>query len=168
MAKRTINLDTKDIELIIEALETSKTTNWQTRYENVLRKMKNNLKTIKISSRKGKGRGLQKYICQQISEMLDIPYDQEDDDCLIHNREMGQSGVDVVLRGKAQKLFPFNIETKATESLDFVGAIHQAEANMIESYDWMVIHKRKILGEPIVMITWSAFKKIFLKGLKKL
>src|SRR4030066_247579 len=55
-------------------------------------------KPIKISSRKAKGRGLQKWLCQKISEMTGILYDQSDDSCLLHSREMGQSGTDVILR----------------------------------------------------------------------
>jgi hypothetical protein len=164
MAKRTINLDTKDIELIIEALETSKTTNWQSRYAAVLRKMRNNLKTIKISSRKGKGRSLQKYICREIGEMIDVPYDQADDQCLIHSREMGQAGVDVILRGIAQERFPYCPETKATESLSIVETVQQAISNTVDPYDWLIVHKRKILDEPIVIISWSAFKRVFMKG----
>jgi hypothetical protein len=162
MAKRTLNLDTKDIELILEALDSQKSS---PRMISLLRKMKNNLKTIKISSRKGKGRSLQKFICREIGELIGIPYDQEDDQCLIHSREMGQAGLDVILRGRAQKLFPYCIETKASESLSLTEAIQQAQNNTVEPYDWMVIHKRKILNEPIVMISWYAFKKVFSKKL---
>ena len=164
MAKRTINLDTKDIELILEGMSHLAKSK---RADNLFRKMKSNLKTIKISSRKGKGRSLQKFICREIGEMLNIPYDQEDDQCLIHSREMGQSGVDGILRGKAQELFPYCIESKATESLSLTEAILQAENNVTEPYDWMVVHKRKIFSEPIVMISWSALKSLFMKGFKK-
>jgi len=166
MAKRTINLDTKDIKIILDNLEACNPKP-SIQVKSIIRKMKNNMKTIKISSRKGKGRSLQKYICREIGEMIGVPYDQEDDQCLIHSREIGQSGLDVILRGKAQKLFPFCIESKATESLNLTEAVQQAESNTVEPYDWMVVHKRKILNEPIVMIPWSAFKELFMKGLKK-
>lgn len=162
MAKRTLNLDTKDIELILEALDSQKSS---PRMISLLRKMKSNLKTIKIASRKGKGRSLQKFICREIGELINVPYDQEDDQSLIHSREMGQSGVDIVLRGKALKLFPYLVECKASESLNLTEAIMQAQNNTKEPCDWMVVHKRKILQEPIVILSWSAFKSLFSKGL---
>lgn len=165
MAKRTLNLDTKDIELIIEALGSLPKSS---RTDSLFRKMKNNMKTIKISSRKGKSRSLQKFICREVGEMIGIEYDQADDSCLIHSREMGQAGVDVVLRGKAQKLFPYCIECKSVENLNLVEAVQQAEANTSEPYDWMVVHKRKIFDEPVVFIPWSAFKKLFMKRLQKI
>lgn len=163
MAKRTINLDTKDIELIIEGLQELPKSK---RADLLFKKMRNNLKTIKIASRKGKGRSLQKFICREIGELIGIPYDQEDDQCLIHSREMGQAGLDVILRGKAQKLFPYCIESKATESLSLTEAVLQAENNTTDPYDWMVVHKRKIFSEPIIMISWSAFKTVFMRGFK--
>ena len=165
MAKRTINLDTKDIKIILENLEACNPKPTP-QVKAIIRKMKTNLKTIKIASRKGKGRSLQKYICREIGELIGIEYNQEDDQCLIHSREMGQSGLDVILRGRAQKLFPYCIESKATENLNLTDAVQQAESNTVEPYDWMVVHKRKILSEPIVIISWSALKSLFMRGFK--
>lgn len=168
MAKRTINLDTKDIEVIIKGLQLQSFTGEDLkRAEPLIRKFKNNLKTIKVSSRKGKARNLQQFVCHEVSEMIGIPYDQSDDSCLIHSREMGQSGVDVILRGEAQELFPYRVESKNTESLNLLEAIQEAESNSEDPYDWMVVHKRKLLREPIVIISWSAFKSLFIRrGLK--
>jgi hypothetical protein len=158
MAKRSLNLDTKDIELIIEALKDQKES---PRMTSLIRKMKTNMKTIKVSSRKGKGRNLEQWICRKISELIGIPYNPEDDDSLINYRRMGQSGTDIILTGKAQKLFPFGVEAKNSEQLSLTEAIQQAQSNTKEPYDWMVVHKRKTLKEPIVIISWSAFRKLW-------
>ena len=165
MAKRTLNLDTKDIEVILKALQLKEglTREDLNRAEPLIRKFKSNLKTIKVASRKGKARNLQQFICHEISEMIGIPYDQSDDSCLIRSREMGQSGVDIILRGIAQELFPYCIEAKSAESLSIVDTIQEAESNTKDSCEWMVVHKRKILKEPIVIISWSAFKTLFLR-----
>lgn len=158
MAKRTINLDTKDIQIILEALEMIPESSATTA---LTRKMKNNLKTIKVSSRKGKGRSLQQFVCTQISEMLNIPYVQSDDESLIRSREMGQAGTDVVLRGEAQQRFPFNVECKNTESLNITSVVQQAEANRKDPYNWLIVHKRKILPDPVVIMSWPAFVALF-------
>lgn len=162
MAKRTINLDTKDIQVLLDALETSPESTTKTA---LVRKLKNNMKTIKISSRKSKGRGLQQFVCSEVSELLGIPYDQSDDESLIRSREMGQAGVDVVLRGDAQKRFPFNVECKCTESLSLTEVVQQAEANTKEPYNWLIVHKRKALSQPVVILNWSTFRSLFEKSL---
>lgn len=161
MAKRSLNIDTADISILIKSLEDcSLNSEGLSKNDALLRKLRNNLKTIKISSRKGKGRNLQKFVCSEISEMLSIPYDQSDDQSLIHSREMGQAGCDIVLRGGALKRFPFMVECKNSESLNITGTISQAISNTKTGYDWLIVHKRKTLTEPIVIISWNTFKKI--------
>ena len=66
----------------------------------LIKKLKNAQKTIKVSSRKGKGRGLQYWVCERIAGMFGINFVQSDDTCLVHSREMGQHGTDIVLRGE--------------------------------------------------------------------
>lgn len=116
---------------------------------------------IKISSRKGKGRALQQKVCRDISSVIGIPYDQQDDECLIHSREMGQSGVDVILRGEAKGLFPYSIESKSAEAFSLTAAIEQAENNQAEGTDWMVIHKRKAWKVPVVILSWDVFIEMY-------
>ena len=55
---------------------------------------------IKTSSAKAKGRSLQQWVCQKISDLLNIPWGKDE---LIASREMGQSGVDIRLIGEAQE-----------------------------------------------------------------
>lgn len=118
-------------------------------------------KRIKPRSAKNKGAALQKFVCQELSEMLSLPYNQGDDECLIHSREMGQPGTDVVLRGEARKRFPYSVECKNTESLSLTDTILQAEANRAEGTEWLIVHKRKALSEPVVILSWSAFRALF-------
>lgn len=119
---------------------------------------------IKTSSRKAKGRELQKWVCEKIANIFNIKYNQSDDNCDIHSREMGQSGVDVILRGEIYKKFPFDIECKATEKFTIYKDIKQAENNTKENRDWLLIHKKKH-SNPIVIMDWEAFYKIIRKNL---
>lgn len=116
---------------------------------------------IKISSAKGKGRGLQMWVCERIALMIGLPFKNQDDQCLIHCREMGQAGKDVILRGEAKKRFPFSIECKSTESLNIVSTIAQVKANTEKDEEWLIVHKRRALPMPIVMMAWTTFEKLF-------
>jgi hypothetical protein len=128
--------------------------------EGITRKCKNNAKTIKISSRKGKGRNLQITVAEGISEITGIPYIQSSDTCDIHSREMGLSGNDIILRGEALKKFPFSVECKCTESLNLTDTYEQVKANCSPNTDWLIVHKRKAIPEILVILSWEAFKKI--------
>lgn len=114
-------------------------------------------KRITRSSAKEKGRNLQKKVCRDISETIDIPYDQSDDQCLIHSREMGQAGVDIILRGEAQTCFPFSIECKSAESLNLPAAKIQAETNRAVGTDWMIVYKKKEWTGPVMIMDWNKF-----------
>lgn len=129
----------------------------------IIKKLKKSLISTKIRSRKNKGLNLQKWICSKISELINISYDQQNDQCLIHSREAGQSGTDIILRGEALKLFPFSIECKSSEGLNVKTAIDQAKNNQIDKTYWMLIYKRKSFKKPIVIIDWFTFEKLWKK-----
>jgi len=128
--------------------------------EKVLRRIERASRPIKISSRKQKGRNLQKWVCERISSLLRIPYSQDDDNCLIHSREMGQSGVDVILRGEAFANFPFRIECKSSEKLSLSNTIYQAKKNAGDDW-WMIVYKRKNFKNPIVIMDWMDFEGFY-------
>jgi hypothetical protein len=130
--------------------------------DSVLKKLKRlyNKKPIKISSRKAKGRGLQKWVCQRISEMTGIPYEQSDDSCLIHSREMGQAGTDVVLRGEAAELFPYSCECKNAESFNIKETVKQVVANKKKDTDILIVYKCKEFKKPVVIIEWDKFQEL--------
>ena len=64
---------------------------------------------MKTSSCKAKGRQLQDWVAQKISELLNIPCGKDEAIC---GREMGQDGVDIRLIGEARVRFPFSVECK--------------------------------------------------------
>ena len=136
--------------------------------ERLIKKFENAEKKIKVSSAKGKGRGLQYWVCDRIAEMFGIEFVQSDDNCLIHSREMGQHGTDIVLRGEVAQQFPFDIECKSCESLSIPEWVRQARANKKENRDWLLIFKKHTLGsKPLVIMEWETFEKIFLSGKKE-
>lgn len=130
----------------------------------LIKKFNNAEKTIKVSSRKGKGRSLQYWVCEQIARMFNIEFVQSDDTCLVHSREMGQHGTDICLRGKLYKEFPFDVECKSCETLSIPEWVRQARANNKEGRDWLVVFKKQTIGgEPLVVMDWSCFEKLFTK-----
>lgn len=152
MPSRTITLSTEEQKEILTSLpESSK----------LRKKIERAGKVLKTSSRKAKGRNLQYWVCEQISRITGIPYLQSDDSCLIHSREMGLSGKDIVLRGEAYKRFPFSVECKNSEDLDLPNTIAQVKANTKEGEIWIIVHKRKTIKEPIVIMSWDGFERIW-------
>lgn len=137
--------------------------------QRLIKKFENAEKTIKVSSRKGKGRGLQYWVCERIAKMFGLEFIQSDDNCLVHSREMGQAGTDIVLRGKVFDNFPFDIECKSCESLSIPEWVRQARTNKKENRDWLVVFKKQTIGhEPLVIMEWETFEKIFLAGRKEI
>lgn len=113
-------------------------------------------KKIKSRSAKNKGRELQNYVAQKISELLEIPYGQDE---LIESRGMGQNGTDVRLSGEARKLFPFSIECKCGCSFSFPAAIKQAKDNQLPNTDWLVVTRRD-REKAVVSVDAETFFKI--------
>lgn len=124
------------------------------------KKMEKAEKRIKISSAKGKGRNLQQWLCEEISKLTGIPYTPGDDQSLIASRPMGQHGLDVILRGEALKAFPYSVECKSSEQLELVETIEQAKANEYKGTHWLILHKRKAIAKPIVIMEWNTFKGV--------
>lgn len=119
--------------------------------------------SIKIKSRKAKGRKLQNWAAKKISKVLNIPVEKDGD---IESRSMGMSGVDVILRGKAIKMFPFSIECKAQETWSVPAWVRQAQDNEKEGTHWLLICKKN-REKPIVILDADIFFKLYEKVLKK-
>ena len=105
-------------------------------------------KRIQTSSAKAKGRSLQQWACQQISDLLNIPWGKDE---LIASREASQTGTDVRLVGEAKEKFPFSVECKYQEAWSLPAWINQARENQAEETDWLLI-VRKNRFEPIVVM----------------
>ena len=136
--------------------------------EKIIKKLERAEKKIKTSSAKGKGRGLQYWVCERIAKMFGIEFVQSDDSCLIQSRPMGQHGTDIILRGEIGKKFPFDIECKACESLSIPDWVRQARSNKKEERDWLLVFKKQTIGhEPLVVMEWDTFEKMIKKGLNE-
>lgn len=135
----------------------------------LIKKFENAEKTLKTSSRKGKGRGLQYWVCDRIAKMFGLEFIQSDDSCLVHSREMGQHGTDICLRGEMYHKFPFDIECKSCESLSIPEWVRQARENKKENRDWLLVFKKQTIGsEPLVIMEWKTFENLFLAGKKEI
>lgn len=116
--------------------------------------------SIKVSSRKAKGRRLQNLVAGKISKILNIPWGK---DKLIQGREMGQSGVDIKLYGEAKEKFPFAIECKNTEKMSLTSWVKQAKENLGDFKYWMIVYKKNNF-KPVVILDLDDFIKILEKG----
>jgi hypothetical protein len=112
-----------------------------------------------VRSNKNKGLHLQKWVAEKLSKISGIPWGAEDE-MEIQSRPMGQHGVDIILRGKAAKRFPFSFECKSGESFQLVKTIEQARDNQREDRPWIIVHRRKKFRNPIVMMDWDTFESL--------
>jgi len=114
---------------------------------------------MKTSSAKAKGRALQNWTCEKISELLGIKWGADEK---IAPREMGQNGTDVRLVGEALEQFPFSVECKNQESWAFPSWIKQAKDNQKEGTDWLLVVKKN-RTKPIVVMDAEVFFKLLTK-----
>lgn len=122
-------------------------------------KIKSNVKTAKkISSRKAKGRSLQKWVCEQISKLLDTPWGRGDD-MEISPRPMGQPGPDVVMSKQVREKFPLTCECKNQESWNIISFIEQAKTNIYPNTDWLLIIKKNKI-KPLVVLDAEVFFRL--------
>lgn len=125
--------------------------------------------SISIASRKAKGRNLQYWVCNKIASLFNIEFNQQDDHCPIHSREMGQQNRDIIIREPLYSKFKYSIECKNSESFNFKSTIEQVKANTKKDEKWIIVHKRKCFKNPIVMMDADLFfemqKKIIDNGL---
>lgn len=103
---------------------------------------------IKPSSAKAKGRSLQQWVCQKISDLLGIEWGKDE---LIASREMGQAGTDIRLMGEAQERFRFSVECKNQERWSVLAWIEQAKQNQKEGTDWLLVIRKNRIDPVIVM-----------------
>jgi hypothetical protein len=157
-----VNLNEKDIELIVEALIARQSIIYRKGiYKRLIDKIQTPHKRIKVSSAKAKGRNLQKWAVQKIAELLKYKLPENKDDSHIRSREMGQSGIDVVLSKKAKQKFPFAIECKNQEKINLPEFMKQAKANGTEDIWPLLIVKNKTLKEPLLIMEWETFENLY-------
>ena len=125
----------------------------------------NKKKRISPQSAKAKGRRLQQYACNKISELTGYEWGSSGDDKPIESRPMGQSGTDVRMESQVRKLFPYSVECKFQESWSVPAWIEQAKANKTEGTDWLLIIKRS-QKSPVVVIDAGKFFEILKQNVK--
>lgn len=117
------------------------------------------------ASRKAKGRNFQYFIARRLAKVFGIEFDQQDDLCPIHSREMGQSGADVFIREREMhNKFPFDIECKNQEKISLYAYIRQAEANTTEGRNWLIFHKKNH-SKPIAVLDAEVFFQLIEENL---
>jgi hypothetical protein len=109
------------------------------------------------ASNKGKGRNLQRWVCDKVASLLGVSWDNQDDESLVASRQMGQHGVDIILRGDARRRFPWDIECKAVKELRIADAVRQAESNVGEGRLGVVVY-RQTNTDPVVIMSWGTFE----------
>jgi len=115
---------------------------------------------INRSSRKDKGKRLQKWTAMKISEVTGLEWGK---DCPIESREGSSNGPDVRLDSRARELFPFTVECKNQESWAVPSFISQAKANTYPGTNWLLIVSKNRF-KPIAILDAEVFFKILEGG----
>ncbi len=115
--------------------------------------MGQNKTRITRASARSKGRTLQQWVCQKISELTELPWGKDE---VIASREASQSGTDVRLVGEVKKQFPFSVECKWQESWSIPAWIEQAKSNQEPGMDWLLVVK-KSRTKPIIVMDAERF-----------
>ena len=114
-------------------------------------------KRISTSAAKAKGRRLQQWVCQKVSDISGIPWGKDE---LIRSREMGQSGTDICVIGEAAVVFPYATECKNQEKWSLPEWIKQAKENQKDKLDWLLVCKKNH-HEPIVVMDAEHFFDLY-------
>ena len=104
---------------------------------------------MNTSSKKAKGRRLQKWVREVLIEKLKI---HEED---IESRSMGAGGEDLIMARAAREKFPYSIECKNQERLNLWEAYSQSEANCGD-YE-PVVFLKKNNHKPLVLVDADYF-----------
>ncbi len=112
---------------------------------------------MKTASRKAKGRNLQYWVAEKVCQLFGIVFEQQNDLCPIHSREMGQSGTDIVIREqKIYNNFIYDVECKNVERVNIYDCIKQAKDNTKKGRQWLLIHKKN-RHKPIAILDADHF-----------
>ena len=88
---------------------------------------------------KTKGKNFQNKICDMISKLIGLPVEKDGE---LESRQMGMTGVDIILRGRARKFFPYSVEAKRCEQLSIYRVIQQAEKNIMPDTEPCIIFQK--------------------------
>ena len=111
---------------------------------------------MKASSAKKKGRLLQLWVAERISELTGYEHGK---DKPIESRPMGQDGTDIRMEKAVLEEFPFSVECKNQETWQPHKWIEQAVKNQLKNTDWLLVCKRN-RARPVIMMDAKAFFKL--------
>lgn len=89
------------------------------------------------ASRKAKGRRLQQHVATKVLELY--PQLEEGD---VKSTPMGINGNDLTLSPLAERLFPYDVECKNTESLNIWKSFEQLEKHNYNNLTPILVYKR--------------------------
>lgn len=125
--------------------------------DKLLKKLSRSMKQIKPRSAKNKGASWQKEMCEMISRITGVAFNQQDDACEIHSREMGLSGADIIVRGNARSLFDLDPECKNCTSISLPEWVRQAKSNAKDG-KWVIFVKSPKLEENVAILSVGQFE----------
>ena len=157
MARRQVNLTDEDIDFVMGLLARAEAIHYRDA-KRVSEKLDRSRRRITRASAKGKGRNLQDWVGKRVASLLCVEFSKSDDDALVSSRQMGQHGVDIILRGRAKRFFPFAVECKSTEQLSLKAAWEQAKSNESDGMHALLVYKNKSLSEPLAVMEWGTFE----------
>jgi len=131
--------------------------------DSVVKKLTNLVRPKAKRYAKNKGAGFQKDCADLIANLFGLVWDNTNDHSPIKTRPMGSSGTDLIMQEPLYSQFKFDVEVKNVESLSVPATVEQASANTKPGRDWLIMWKRKSFKEPVVILSWSAFAKLFKK-----
>ena len=105
---------------------------------------------MKSSSSKAKGRRLQKWFVDVLTEKLGLSD--------IESRPMGSQGEDIIMGNESRRSFPYSIECKNQEAVNIWKAYDQA-INNCGDYEPIVVLKRN-KSKPLVLVDAEHFVSI--------
>jgi len=154
-----LNVNNKEKFFLLQALKAQPQTK---EGDALMRKIEKSMKPIQSKSAKAKGHEWQKEICEMISRITGVPFEQSSDTSQIRSREASLNGTDVILTGEAKEKFPYSIECKNCSSISLPDWVRQAEENSEKKDDWLLFIKSPLLTtKKIAVLPLSLFEFLF-------
>lgn len=110
-------------------------------------------KRMRAASMKAKGRALQQWVCEKISEVTNFQFGKDQP---IESRPMGHNGVDVRMETSVLDLFPFSVECKNQEAWNIPSWVRQAKDNQVAGTSWLLVVKKN-REKPIIIMDAEDF-----------
>lgn len=156
-----LNVDMKEKEVLAQAMRECVKNGFFSgkKAEALIKKIERSERKIKPRSAKNKGASWQKEMCEMISRITGVEFNQQDDSCDIHSREMGLSGADIIVRGRARELFDFDPECKNCNVVSVPEWIRQAKSNSKDG-KYVIFVKSPRLEDSVAIMSIDNFESL--------